>query len=69
MVLNAHASYPHGQTYVLRLHRDASPSQGRIIGRLEHVSSGHQILFASADELIAGLIRAAALESAADESI
>ena len=62
MVLNAHASYPHGQTYVLRLHRDASPAQGRIVGRLEHVSSGHQILFASADELIAGLIRAAQIE-------
>ncbi len=64
MTLNAQASYPNTQTYVLRLHRDASPQQGRIVGRLEHVASGHQFLFTTADELIACVKCAAALVAA-----
>lgn len=55
MVLNAHTSYPHTHTYVLKLHRDAAPREGRIIGRLEHVESGHQFHFNTAEELIACL--------------
>lgn len=59
MVLNTHASYPHDQTYVLKLHRDAAPQQGRFVGRLEHVASGRQLSFDSAEELIACLARVA----------
>ncbi len=64
MTLNAHTSYPNTQTYVLRLHRHASPQQGRIVGRLEHVASGHQFIFTTADELIACVKCAAALAAA-----
>ncbi len=59
MVLNTHASHPHGHTNVLRLHRDAAPQQGRVVGRLEHVDSGRQFAFESAAELIACLAIAA----------
>jgi len=60
MVLNAQTSYPHERVYVLRLHHDASPRDGRIVGRLEHVDSGHQFHFSSAEELIACLASGAA---------
>lgn len=59
MVLNTHTSYPHTHTYVLKLHRDAAPREGRIIGRLEHVESGHQFHFNTAEELIACLMQSA----------
>jgi len=64
MVLNAQTSYPHQRVYVLRLHHDASPRDGRIIGRLEHVDSGHQFHFSSAEELIACLVGGAAFTDA-----
>jgi hypothetical protein len=69
MVLNATASYPHNQTFVLKLHRDAAPQQGSLCGRLEHVASGHQFLFASGDELIACLSRFAALEELVKDEV
>lgn len=40
---------------MLKLHRDARP--GRIFGRLENVASGEHFVFASAEELLAILIR------------
>lgn len=61
MVLNAKTSYPHSRIYVLRLHRDAIPRQGRIFGRLEHVASGHQFHFSSGEELLACLTKIAGL--------
>jgi hypothetical protein len=61
MVLSPHASYPHERSYVLKLHSDASPRQGRIVGRLEHVASGRQFQFTSGEELLACLINAAEL--------
>jgi hypothetical protein len=61
MVLSSHASYPHDRSYVLKLHCDAIPPQGRIVGRLEHVASGHQFQFTSGEELLACLIDAAEL--------
>jgi len=69
MVLNAQSSYPHEHVYVLRLHHNASPRDGRIIGRLEHVDSGHQFHFGSSEELIACLASGAAFidAMAADE--
>lgn len=67
MVLNTHASYPQEHTYVLKLHRDAAPAEGRFIGRLEHIASGQQFQFDSAEELISCL-RNAALAHPADPS-
>jgi hypothetical protein len=64
MILDTQASYPHSQTYVLKLHRNAAPADGRIVGRLEHVASGHQFPFNTWDELIACLIIGAALGAA-----
>jgi hypothetical protein len=55
MVLNSLTSYPHARSYVLKLHSDAAPSEGLIVGRLEHVISGHQFVFHSAEELVACL--------------
>ncbi len=57
MVLNPHTTYPQSMTYVLKLHHDSVPREGRVIGRLEHVASGHQSQFSSAEELIACLAR------------
>jgi hypothetical protein len=56
MVLNAHSSFPQTLTYVVKLHHDASLRDGHLIGRLEHLASGHQFHFNSAEELIACLI-------------
>jgi len=66
MVLHTQTSYPHDKTFVLKLHQSASPRDGRIVGRLEHVDSGHQFLFASAAELVECLIKGAACGGAAD---
>lgn len=55
MILKTQASYPQSQSYVLKLHRDSSPAEGRLMGRLEHVASGRQLTFNTAEELIAGL--------------
>lgn len=60
MILAAHPSYPSARAYVLKLHRDAHPGLGKVIGRLENVTTGEQFLFASADELLACLARDAA---------
>jgi hypothetical protein len=57
MILAALPSYPSSRAFVLKLHRDARPEEGRVIGRLENVTTGQQFLFASADELIACLAR------------
>jgi len=68
MILNAQASYPHTLTYVVKLHRDSCPREGRIAGRLEHVDSGRTLPFNSAEELIAGLIAdVATVEAASPE--
>jgi hypothetical protein len=64
MTLNSYASFPHTHSYVLKLHRDACPACGRFIGRLEHLTSGQQFDFSSADELIDCLVRAATFNAA-----
>jgi hypothetical protein len=56
MILKTQASYPQAASFVLKLHRDAAPADGRLIGRLEHVASGKQFTFNSAEELIACLV-------------
>jgi hypothetical protein len=60
VILATHPSYPTALAYVLKLHRDARPGIGRVMGRLENVTTGEQFLFASADELLACLARDAA---------
>lgn len=56
MVLNVNAEFPQCQTYVLKLRREAAPAEGRIVGRLEHVTTGHQCDFTSLEELLSCLI-------------
>ena len=55
MNLKTQASYPQTKSFVLKLHRDAAPAEGRLIGRLEHVATGKQLNFNNAEELIACL--------------
>jgi hypothetical protein len=57
MGLDTAPLYPSDRAYVLKLHRDATPGKGRIFGRLEKVASGEHFVFASAEELLAILIR------------
>jgi hypothetical protein len=66
MTLKPHSSYPQALSYVLTLHRDAAPAEGRIVGRLEHVVSGRQFHFATAEELLACLARS--IEAAQTDS-
>ncbi len=55
MVSNSLTSYPHARSWVLKLHSDAAPAEGLIVGRLDHVISGRQFVFHSAEELVACL--------------
>lgn len=57
MILKTHPSFPATRSYVLKLHRDAAPSLGRLFGRLEHVATGEQMDFNSGEELLACLAR------------
>jgi hypothetical protein len=57
MILNAQPTYPVARSFVLKLHRDADPQRGRLIGRLENVATGEQCDFASGAELLACLVR------------
>ena len=57
MILATNPSYPSARAYVLKLHRDARPGIGRVIGRLENVTTGEQFVFGSAEELLACLAR------------
>jgi hypothetical protein len=55
MVSNSLTNFPHAKSYVLKLHSDAAPAEGLIVGRLDHVISGRQFVFHSAEELVACL--------------
>jgi len=55
MTLDPKQSYPSQHHYVLKLHRTAQPDGGRLVGRLEHLSSGRQIEFRSSNELLSCL--------------
>jgi hypothetical protein len=52
MTLNPNPIHPAGGAYVLRLHRDARPAQGLLIGRIQHVASGDWSDFASSTALL-----------------
>jgi len=53
VVLATHLTYPQSRAYVLKLHRDSDPKQGRFEGIVESVVSGKRLAFANAEELIA----------------
>jgi hypothetical protein len=57
VILSTHPSYPNALAYVLKLHRDARPGVGKVIGRLENLTTGEQFVFSNADELLACLAR------------
>ena len=65
MSLNPHPVYPSAGRYVLRLHRDAVPLAGHLVGRIEHVTSGESTDFATGAELLGWLALHAAHSSAA----
>lgn len=52
MTLNPHPIYPAAGGYVLRLHRDARPAFGQLMGYIEHVVSGDSADFASGHALL-----------------
>lgn len=52
MNLNPLPVYPSAGRYVLRLHRDAVPRAGHLVGRIEHVSSGESTEFATGTQLL-----------------
>ena len=53
MVLATNLTYPQSRAYVLKLHRDADPKQGRLEGIVESVFTGKRLAFGSLEELIA----------------
>lgn len=55
MVLNTYSIYPSVGHYVLRLHRDAQPQSGVLIGQVVHVTTGDSCTFASGEALLAWL--------------
>ena len=55
MILNHLPLFPTAGRYVLRLNRDARPEVGCLAGRIEHVSGGDSVDFASGAELIVWL--------------
>lgn len=57
MILAVHPAYPNALAYVLKLHRDARPGLGRVMGRLENVTTGEQFVFGTGEELLACLAR------------
>lgn len=59
MVLNPYPIYPSVGHYVLRLHRDAQPQGGVLLGQIVHVTSGDSCTFANSEELLAWLARRA----------
>lgn len=44
--------FPGSRAYVIKLRQESAPSEGRWLGRLEHVASGRQYDFSCADELL-----------------
>jgi hypothetical protein len=69
MTLHLHATYPSARSYVLKLHRDASPQRGQFFGRLESMASGRHYDFSSGEELLACLARDVALATLQPESV
>ncbi|WP_114968714.1 hypothetical protein [Rhodoferax ferrireducens] len=60
MTLNPHPIHPAAGAYVLRLHRDACPAEGLLMGRIQHVTSGDWADFTSSTAMLAWLTQHAA---------
>jgi hypothetical protein len=60
MILIPVPAFTSERTYVVKLHRDADPRHGRLVGRVEHLESGVRIEFATGAALIAAILRHAA---------
>jgi hypothetical protein len=61
MTLNDTPAYSAARTFVVKLHRDACPGHGELVGRLEQLTGGDARFFRTGDELlaaIAGLVEA-----------
>ena len=56
MTLDPRLPYPNARSYVLKLHRDAVPENGKLIGRLENMTSGRHFDFNCSAQLLACLI-------------
>ena len=56
MTLNPHPIHPAAGAYVLRLHRDARPAEGLLMGRIQHVASGDWADFASSVAMLDWLV-------------
>jgi hypothetical protein len=52
MNLDNRQSFPATRRYVLKLHREALPQHGRVLGRLENLNSGDLFDFTSGDQLL-----------------
>jgi hypothetical protein len=52
MSLSTQASHPSRRSYVLKLHRNATPESGLLFGRLENIATGHCFVFGSVAELL-----------------
>ena len=52
MSFDHRSPFPGSRAYVIKLRTEAAPGEGRWLGRLEHVASGRQFEFCSADELL-----------------
>lgn len=52
MNLDHRQSFPATRRYVLKLHREALPQHGRVLGRLENLNSGDLFDFTSGDQLL-----------------
>jgi hypothetical protein len=61
MTLNTHPRFPATGGYVLKVHRDARPEAGHLLGRIEHIASGDHFDFDSSDALLAWLLQHAAV--------
>jgi hypothetical protein len=57
MVLANQPTYPQSRAYVLKLHCDAAPAEGRLSGLVENIATGKRFAFSNAEELIATLVR------------
>jgi len=63
---SAESVLPVERAFVVQLHATAAVAQGRLSGRVEHVSSGQAVHFHSLDELLAFIARVlTALKTAA----
>ena len=44
--------WQHKRSFVIKFSLDATPEEGRVIGRVEHVASGQTTRFESSDALV-----------------